>query len=169
MMTRVLIVIGVVAILILFLYTLSHKTEPIHPLVGKPAPLQVFENPDYVHPHLSQDQSPFLVYFTASWCPHCRAIEKLLIPLGIPLYIVLYRDEKLPSPALLNKTIKLVKDPKMEKGLLWGIKGVPSLFLVGKDGTVLWHSAGRLDEPTIQNTLLPLLKPKSANDDASDN
>lgn len=128
-----------------------------NPLVGKQAPdftLKTLNGGD-----LSLNQyrgtDPALVFFWATWCPHCREELRLLSTMtetlqksGIKIVLVnleenprlvrAYVDKlKLPYNVFLDETSKV--------GEQYSVIGLPTVFFVNKDGVVMRMEFGLPD------------------------
>lgn len=161
MKTNIRIVAVVCLLLTLFFLVFLLLTTPekeTHPLVGNAAPMMIFDDAIY---HKGADvayaKGLKLVYFVATWCPSCQDASKLVSAIPLPVYVVLFRDTVELSSDLKAMAEVIVRDPKMQKAIEWGVKGIPFLFLVDKQGTVRWHHKGRLTQAVLQDSLYPLI------------
>lgn len=120
-----------------------------NPLIGKQAPdftLKTLQGDEVSLTQLREGQ-PAIIYFWATWCPHCRTEFKMLgkqaeelKKKGIKILLVNLEESprqihpfvekfKVPFPVLL--------DEKSEVSEEYSIIGVPTLFFINKDGVVL--------------------------------
>ncbi|MCX7005179.1 MAG: TlpA disulfide reductase family protein [bacterium] len=98
-----------------------------------------------------------VVEFWATWCPPCRKSIPHLIELNAQ-----YKDKGVVFIGLTNEDYKkaniakFVKEMKIDyiigtasdAGKKYGVEGIPTAFVVGKDGTILWsgHPMDGLDK-----------------------
>ena len=119
-------------------------------LAGIPAPLlrgvlsdgREFDLADY------RGGRPVLVHFWAEWCPVCRAEEGTIDDLAedYPVFTVAtqsgdaerintyLRERELDFPVLVDESGNL--------GGRWGIRGIPSSFIIDADGRIASASTG---------------------------
>ena len=102
----------------------------------------------------------------ASWCPYCRAEHDHLLALTqdrrFTLVGLLFQDKPAAALAYLrragNPYAALSPDPD---GLVTGPlrqRGVPSTYVVDRDGRVTFHFSGGLDAENIRSRLLPAIE-----------
>lgn len=110
---------------------------------------------------------PSVIFFWASWCPHCRnelpAAERMYKefgPKGVNFLGLsmdsdsdaakrIVRDDKISFPmAIIGPGNDLVKS--------YGITGIPSVFVLDKDGIVKARFAGEVAESTVRAELAKL-------------
>lgn len=87
-----------------------------------------------------------IYFFWASWCPYCKALmphlQSMQIEYGDDIRIFAFhiRDEEDPRPVMAERghdfTLMPEADPVMK---LYGVKGVPALFLVDGNGTIRFN------------------------------
>ncbi|CAL1240456.1 Thiol-disulfide isomerase or thioredoxin [Candidatus Methylocalor cossyra] len=88
---------------------------------------------------------PALIYFWASWCQVCRAMQGTLAELArhVPLITVALQsgDATEVRRYLASQGLDLpaVVDPDGAIGRAYGVRGVPAVFVLGRDGAI--HSA----------------------------
>ena len=87
-----------------------------------------------------------IVFFWATWCPHCReALSKInanrdeITKKGIQIVLVDIGEKAEVVSGYLEKNkidMDVMLDEKTDVATLFGIVGVPTFYLVDKDGTV---------------------------------
>ena len=93
-----------------------------------------------------------LLNFWATWCLECRpempAIERLHRELGPQGLTVVGVNAREGTPAVrayareLGLTFALVLDPKGDIGKMYGVIGLPTTFLIGRDGRAVAFAVG---------------------------
>jgi cytochrome c biogenesis protein CcmG/thiol:disulfide interchange protein DsbE len=96
-------------------------------------------------------QRPALLLFWATWCPYCKALmpylQKVYDSAGrdnLDVYAIDIKDEDGDPAAELRErgnTFTLVRDGD-PIAALYGVKGTPGLFLVGRDGEIIYRRNG---------------------------
>ena len=108
-----------------------------------------------------------ILNFFASWCAPCIAEHPFLMQLGdradVTVYGINYRDNPPQKPiAWLNRDGNPFKrigvDPDARAGMEWGLAGVPETFIISREGKVVDRIQGPINEPIMNNDLLPLLE-----------
>jgi len=113
-----------------------------------------------------------LVNFWATWCPPCRrempSMERLYQKLKGEPFMVLAIDQNEsfdlvfaftgqldPSP-----TFPLLLDEKAKTPPQWGVKGLPTSFIVDKQGRVAYRAVGgrEFDHPDIEALIRQLIR-----------
>lgn len=110
---------------------------------------------------------PSIIVFWATWCPHCRAelpvmerVWKDLNPKGISMVAIsldsdsaaarkFVRDNHITIPVAIAGS----GSPLMGS---YGITGIPSVFVLDKDGVVKARWAGEVGESTVRSELAKL-------------
>jgi len=112
-----------------------------------------------------------LVNFWATWCPPCRrempSMERLSLKLKSEPFQVLavnqiesfdlvfaFTGELDPAP-----TFPILLDPKGKVPAQWGVKGLPTSFIVDKQGRIAYRAVGgrEFDHPEIEAALRKLM------------
>jgi len=92
-------------------------------------------------------QRPALLLFWATWCPYCKALmpylQKVYDAAGkskLDVYAIDFKDDGDPVAELRERkqTFTLVRDGD-EIAALYGVKGTPGLFLVGRNGEIIYR------------------------------
>jgi DsbE subfamily thiol:disulfide oxidoreductase len=96
-------------------------------------------------------QRPALLLFWATWCPYCKALmpylQKVYDAAGkdkLDVYAIDFKDEDGDPVAELKErgnTFTLVRDGDAIAAL-YGVKGTPGLFLVGRSGEIIYKRNG---------------------------
>ena len=119
--------------------------------------------PDFVLEDLKGNQvmlsdykgKPVLLVFTATWCPYCRAeiphLKEIYSRYNAKGLEIIYIDiqesvEKVSSYMAKHKIpFKTLLDKDGKVAYLFGVRGVPTQFLIGKDGTILCMECRSVD------------------------
>ena len=142
---------------------------PVHP--ARPAPAFTLKDIDGKTQSLSQYRGKVvLVNFWATWCPPCRAempaIEKLYASMKGKPFVVLaldqgervddvfaYMGQLSPSP-----TFPVLLDNKSQAAHAFGVMGIPSTYLIDKQGRIVAQAIGGRDyDSAAMRTLLDRL------------
>jgi thiol-disulfide isomerase/thioredoxin len=113
---------------------------------------------------------PVLVNLWATWCEPCLrempSLERLQSRLGERIAVLAVSEDRggnksvEPFIAKLGlKSVKIYIDPKSEVGHAFGARGLPTSFLIDREGKVLGRveGAAEWDSPKILGVLEPLL------------
>jgi thiol-disulfide isomerase/thioredoxin len=111
-----------------------------------------------------------VVNLWATWCEPCLrempSLERLQSRLGERIAVLAVSEDrggnKTVEPFIAKlglKSVKVYVDAKSEVGRAFGARGLPSSFLIGRDGKVLGRveGAAEWDSPKILGVLEPLL------------
>ena len=115
-----------------------------------------------------------LVNLWATWCEPCLrempSLERLQSRFGERIAVLAVSEDRggnksvEPFIAKLGlKSVKIYIDPKSEVGHAFGARGLPTSFLIGREGKVLGRveGAAEWDSPKILRVLEPLLSTDS--------
>lgn len=103
------------------------------------------------------DGKPIAVNLFASWCAPCRVEHPLLIELSQShpdqLYGLAYKDKDAATAEFLrelgNPYTSIGIDRDGQGGLDFGLTGVPETFIIDRDGTIIMHVRGIIDEESL--------------------
>jgi peroxiredoxin len=121
--------------------------------VGDNAPLFNLKDLDGNDVYLStfKGENIFL-NFWASWCPYCKKERKELTALHkaykdkdlVIISISLDRSEKKLRTFMKDNPAEYIvlTDTKMESAGMYGVRGFPTTFLIGRDGVIQYKSPG---------------------------
>jgi thiol-disulfide isomerase/thioredoxin len=111
-----------------------------------------------------------LVNLWATWCEPCLrempSLERLQAHLGDRIVVLAVSEDrggaKVVEPFVAKLALKSIKtyiDPKNAVGHAFEVRGLPTSFLIGRDGKVLGRVEGEAewDSPKILGVLKPLL------------
>ena len=113
---------------------------------------------------------PVLVNLWATWCEPCLrempSLERLQSRLGHRIAVLAVSEDrggdKAVEPFIAKlelKSVKIYIDPNSEVGHAFAVRGLPTSFLIDRDGKVLGRveGAAEWDSPKILGVLEPLL------------
>ncbi len=113
---------------------------------------------------------PILVNLWATWCEPCLrempSLERLQSRFGERIAVLAVSEDrggnKTVKPFITKlglKSVKVYIDPKSEVGHAFGARGLPTSFLIDREGKVLGRveGAAEWDSPKILGVLEPLL------------
>ena len=109
-----------------------------------------------------------LVNIWASWCPACRAEQRLLDsvqrqlgPAGLQLVGIDMSDTVAAARAFLSQTggqlYPQIEDPSAHLAVSWGTFGVPETYLVDRAGIIRVKATGALTPGWVRQYVLPVL------------
>ncbi len=133
-----------VSVLFYLVVSIQKNQGREHPLVGKEAPMKTLQHPEFEKEPGGEKKEEKVIVFLASWCAHCAGVLQDLRYLNSPTWLVLYHDTAQITETQKQAAEKIFRDKDLTIAPSWGIRGVPELFVVGGDGVVLYHKAGRL-------------------------
>lgn len=134
--------------LMLFLltkYVSAPGAQKPHALMGQNAPMAGLPPVVFEGSHLGTSEKK-IVIFVASWCHHCPQVFDQLKTLGVPIWVVLYHDQKPVSERLQAGAARVFRDETGNFSAHWGLRGVPEFFVLGAKDHVLFHHRGSLDD-----------------------
>ena len=147
-------------------HVLFHRLGEKESLVGKPAPevslasaLNIDRKPS-VH---GASGKVLLLEFWATWCPPCRASIPLLQELhdtygkrGLLMISVTAEDERTVREFAnqYKMTFPIGIDDNGRTMLAYGVRGIPTAFLIDAKGVVIWQGHTlRLEKQLIEKAL----------------
>lgn len=112
-----------------------------------------------------------LVNFWATWCPPCRrempSMERLYQKLKGEPFMVLAPDQYENFDLVFSftgqlepaPTFPIMLDPKSTASKTWKVKGLPTSFIVDKQGRIAYRAVGgrEFDHPEIEKTIRALI------------
>lgn len=179
-MTRLLIVVGIVAILAaLFAFGLQPRDarDLDSEFVGKTmndfdAPLferyRVEFGDTLRYSKYAGNGTPLVVNFWASWCvPACwneaprleaawRKYQGQILMIGVN-----FQDEVEDAEEFLDrfgKSYPSVRDPRGSVGIEWGVFGVPETYFIRSDGTLSYRHNGEISTETLEAQIRAILQ-----------
>ena len=171
-----LIVFGLLVLLFLFRLFAGDPSKLPSALIGKPAPMLVFDaleglqNAGSAVPGLSPGDLASgrlsLVNVFASWCAPCHEEHPLLMDLAkdkrLRLLGINYKDKPENARRFLgrlgNPYVAVGTDPDGRKAIEWGVYGVPETFLVDGKGVIIFKHVGPLTVDSIRTRLEPAIR-----------
>ena len=152
---------------------LSYQFSPVTPLIAAPDfTLEDMDGESYkLHDYRGK---VVLVNFWATWCPPCRkempALEALYKKLGGDSFAVLAvnqwedPDHVCAYTGELNvfPTFPILFDPESKITADYGVKGLPTSFLIDKKGRLAYRAVGgrAFDHPEVERLIRELLTEK---------
>ena len=149
---------------------LSYQFSPVTPLIAAPDfTLEDMDGESYkLHDYRGK---VVLVNFWATWCPPCRkempALEALYKKLGGDSFAVLAvnqwedPDHVFAYTGELNvfPTFPILFDPESKISADYGVKGLPTSFLIDKKGRLAYRAVGgrAFDHPEVERLIRRLL------------
>ena len=152
---------------------LGYQFSPVTPLIA--APDFTLEDMDGESYKLRDYRGKVvLINFWATWCPPCRkempALEALYKKLGGESFAVLAvnqwedPDHVFAYTGELNvfPTFPILFDPESKLSAEYGVKGLPTSFLIDKQGRLAYRAVGGrdFDHPEVERLIRELLAEK---------
>lgn len=139
------------------------EVEPLQPLSEpRPAPAFSFPDMDGQTHHLDDYAGRVLVVnFWATWCPPCvremPALDRLQSELaddGVVVFGANLGETAEDIAAFLQRVpvdFPLLLDPDMNAGMEWGVRGLPTTYIIDGQGQILFEVLGdkHWDDPVI--------------------
>jgi thiol-disulfide isomerase/thioredoxin len=93
-------------------------------------------------------QRPVLIHFWADWCPVCKlergAIESLSKDYPV-VSVAMHSGSNSEVSRLIEQDqlrFPVINDPQGRLAMAWRVRGVPTSYIVGSDGNVVFSSVG---------------------------
>jgi thiol-disulfide isomerase/thioredoxin len=149
---------------------LTHQLTALKP--RPPAPDFTLKDLDGKTQRLSDYRGKVvLVNFWATWCPPCRrempSMERLYQKLKNEPFMVLAPDQYENFDLVFTftgqldpaPTFPIMLDPESRSAKAWSVKGLPSSFIVDKQGRIAYRAIGgrEFDHPEIEKTIRALI------------
>src|ERR1041385_5262901 len=147
----------------------STSSKPSAAMVGKPAP--VWEAKD-VHGTTFRSSDVkgkvALVNFWATWCPPCRAeipslieLQKQYGPEGLAIVGISLDEEGAAVVEPFMKKVGInypvvIGTPALDQAF-GGVEGIPTVFLIGRDGKIAYHHEGLAEKSALEQEIKSLL------------
>lgn len=130
--------------------------QPLEPWGEKPAPPLLLKDVSGVIHDLARHRGKVvLVNFWATWCEPCRhempSIERLREKLGDKPFSVFAVNVDEPDArvrsflAQTRLTLPVLMDPNKKATRDWGVRVLPTTFVVGLDGRIRYRLVGDID------------------------
>ena len=113
-----------------------------------------------IHNNSNYSDEPFVAYFSASWCSHCKPVLQALddiVPAGQLLVFNMESREKysdmnewkdrMESELERNLSHPFIHAPPLSKSL--NVTAIPSMFFVNSDGMIEYSTSGMKDKSMI--------------------
>lgn len=118
-------------------------------LITGPAPeIRAVSLDGHAHPGLATLPKPAVVYFWASWCSICRAMQGVVQDISQDTPVLTIATQS-GSPAEVAKYLKetgfsvpVAVDEDGAVGTAYGLRGVPAAFIVDADGAIRYAMTG---------------------------
>lgn len=119
---------------------------------GMPPPLHGVTLDGTVYDGPTAYGRPAVIYFWASWCGVCRAMENTVRVVGrdVPMVTVALQSGDVAEVkryvAEQGFALPVVVDADGAMGKAYGLRGVPAAFILGPDGTIRFATVGYTSE-----------------------
>jgi thiol-disulfide isomerase/thioredoxin len=149
---------------------LSHTLAPLDPPLPAPG-FSLKDMDDELHALQDYHGKVILLNFWATWCPPCRhempALEKLYLQFRERDFVVLavnqWEDPDLvfayTGDLNVFPTFPILFDPESTISQQYGVKGLPTSFVIDRDGRVVYRAIGgrEFDHPGVTGIIEQLL------------
>ena len=161
----------VFGIVLLFLWQALHADSYTQPTAmnGKPVPhfsvTNILAPPHlFTEKHLKGRAGVLIVW--ATWCPACQDEHAVLMSIkrkfNIPLYGINYKNTPDKVRVFLaeygNPYDMDGADPSGEITMDLGVQATPEIFVINKQGRIVYYHVGKLGETSWENEIVPLVK-----------
>jgi len=136
------------ALALLLVILLVHSWQTRNVLEGQAPPLSARLISGEEFSLATPRERPILVYFWATWCPVCRltsgSVDALAKQSPVITIAMQSGDEAAVAAQLEDKALSfpVLNDPQGLLSKAWGVKGVPTIYILDKEGKIRFVSVG---------------------------